>query len=65
MLALEWVLGRSGGRREAITYDQLLEPGERPPRQGRATRLGSPHLGAATGPGTELLAGSPTSRRSN
>jgi predicted deacetylase len=24
MLALEWVLGRAGSRREAITYDQLL-----------------------------------------
>jgi uncharacterized protein len=25
MLALEWVLGRAGGRREAITYDELIE----------------------------------------
>jgi predicted deacetylase len=24
MLALEWVLGRAGGRREAITYDELV-----------------------------------------
>ncbi len=24
MLALEWVLGRAGRRREAITYDELL-----------------------------------------
>ena len=24
VLALEWVLGRAGGRREAITYDELL-----------------------------------------
>jgi hypothetical protein len=24
MIALEWVLGRAGHRREAITYDELL-----------------------------------------
>jgi hypothetical protein len=24
MLALEWVLGRAGQQREAITYDELL-----------------------------------------
>ncbi|HTA35604.1 MAG TPA: hypothetical protein VK761_02715, partial [Solirubrobacteraceae bacterium] len=24
MIALEWVLGRAGGRRQAITYDELL-----------------------------------------
>jgi hypothetical protein len=28
VLALEWVLGRAGGRREAVTYDELLADDE-------------------------------------
>jgi uncharacterized protein len=27
MMALEWVLGRAGGRREAVTYDELIAVG--------------------------------------
>ena len=27
MMALEWVLGRAGARRQAVTYDELIAPG--------------------------------------
>jgi hypothetical protein len=27
MMALEWVLGRAGGRRQAVTYDELIASG--------------------------------------
>jgi hypothetical protein len=27
MMALEWVLGRAGARREAVTYDELIARG--------------------------------------
>jgi predicted deacetylase len=59
MIALEWVLGRAGRRRVAITYDQLSieRPGSRPalartgvgrhPRVGSSGRTGKPAVGSS------------------